>query len=200
MSRRREKLPQNEWTYALELDKVDDSGQEISIEAPEGSKPLLERRLDISGLDELKADLRIEPQAGGVFHVLGRMHAKIIQLCVVTAEPIESLIEEEVEGWFIDHEAGVTSFAKAQKDRVAGASKGHAEVEVMDESEDPEPAVGGQIDLGEFIVQNLSLAINPYPHKEGAHYEYTDAESQDSKRSGARKSPFEALKDWKENR
>ncbi len=200
MSRRREKLPASEWTHALDLETVEPAGLELHLAAPEEAREDLARRLEISSLERLEADLKALPRAGGVFHVCGRFRAKIIQECVVTTDPVDSLIEEEVEGWFVDHEAGVASFAKARKDRDAGTAKGNAEVEIMDESEDPEAAIGGQVDLGEFIVQNLSLAINPYPHKDGVHYDYTDEDPQDSTRSESRKNPFEALKDWKENR
>lgn len=200
MPRRREKLPQNEWTHALDLEDVPEGGLKLTLISPQESKEALERRLDISALESLSADLSVTPQAGGIYYVSGLMTAEIVQECVVTTDPIESRIEEQVEGWFIDREAGVTSFAKAQKDRAAESSKGNVEVEMSDEAEDPETAIGGQIDLGEFLVQNLSLAINPYPHKEGAHYDYTDDVSSKSGALEGRKSPFEALKDWKEKR
>ena len=37
------------------------------------------------------------------------------------------------------------------------------EVEIDPEAEMPEPVVGGKLDLGEILAQELSLALDPYP-------------------------------------
>ena len=201
MSRRRETLPENEWTVALSVDDVPEGGAlSQTLTAPEEVYDDLVRRLDIVRLRRLSADLKIVRQAGGRYHVSGRFSADIIQNCVVTAEPIASKITEPVEGWFLERDEGLASFAKARKDRDVSKSKSHAEVEILDESDDPEPVIGGQIDLGELVVQHLSLAINPYPHKPGARHEFTDDTTKPGQAAPTRKSPFEALKDWKEKR
>ena len=167
------------------------------MEADERARVDLARRLDIEALEALTADLSVSPAKGGVVHVHGQLRAKILQNCVVTLDPLRSTIEEEVEGWFSDEEQMV-SFAKIRKEKQT--RKAHAEVEILDESEDPEPIVNGKIDLGELVTQHLSLAIDPYPHKEGVAYEYTQEKASAGKGSEIRRNPFEALKDWKEKR
>ena len=115
----------------------------------------------------------------------------------MTAEPVTSEIEEDFEGWFADRSQTI-SFAAAKKEREIQTA--HSEVEILDESEDPEPVIGGRIDLGELAAQHLSLAIPPYPRQEGARYDYGDEEEGAREASPLRKNPFEALKDWKEKR
>ena len=200
MPRKREKLPENEWTHALRVDDVPENGLSVNLDMPEDNKAAVIRRINVKDLKTLSASLLVMPQAGGIYNVSGTFKADIVQDCVVTGDPIETLIKESLEGWFIDEEASVASFAKARKDRDVSKGKSHAEVEILDESEDPEPAIAGQIDLGELVVQHLLLAINPYPHKEGAQYDYTDDDSASKDQTLSRKSPFEALKDWKEKR
>ena len=43
----------------------------------------------------------------------------------------------------------------------AAATEG--EVEIDPEAEVPEPLVGGRLDLGEILAEELSLALDPYP-------------------------------------
>ena len=86
----------------------------------------------------------------------------------MSLEAFETELSEDVEGWFADKENRV-SFAAAKKEREV--VKSHAEVEILDEKEDPEAIIDGVIDLGEFTAQHISLAIPPYPHKEGVHYD-----------------------------
>src|SRR6185437_8510044 len=42
------------------------------------------------------------------------------------------------------------------------------EVTLDGEAETIEPIVGGVIDIGEAVAQQLSLALNPFPHAPGA--------------------------------
>ncbi len=184
-------LPQNEWSEWIDTEKLDDKGATVTITADEAARIALARRLNIAGLTSLKADLTVQPTAGGVFEVTGRFSAALTQTCVVSGDPIDTSIEESVEGWFTDREK-MLSFAKARQER--DTKKGHVEVEMLDEREDPEEMVNGHIDLGELVAQHLSLAINPYPHKEGVSFDLGD--DQPLKRA---ENPFEALKTLKKS-
>ena len=78
--------------------------------------------------------------------------------------------------------------------------KHQAEVEILDEREDPEAVIYGRIDLGELVAQHISLAVPAYPQREGVEFEHGDEGIELDKKSPLRKNPFEALKDWKEER
>jgi len=185
----------SEWSYFVEADDID-KPQRFEIEASEKERKDLARRLEIDGINSLKADLTVSPEQGGLrFHVTGTFKANVTQICVVTMDPFKSEVLEQVEGWFEDKSKAV-SFVNAKKER--DVKHNQAEVEVLDESEDPEPLVSGCIDLGELVSQHLSLALDPYPHKEGVKHPYGDDQAQPA--GPVRKSPFEALKEWKERR
>lgn len=187
----------NEWSYFVKIADLGDSAAEFKITPDDAQKADLARRLNIQELENVTGYLTVNPPTGGVIYVEGTLKAKILQECVITLEPIHTEIEEPVEGWFSDEEQ-ILSFAKIKKEKQT--RKAHAEVEILDESDDPEPIVNGKIDLGELVTQHLSLAIDPYPHKEGAEQAYGVEVAAPAKSSEIRRNPFEALKDWKEKR
>lgn len=187
----------NEWSHLLAVDAIGDKPLRLQIAPDEREKTDLARRLGVESVRELSAAVTVSPAKAGIIHVSGRFSADVTQSCVVTLEALENHLEEDFEGWFSD-QAQMVSFAKVRKEKQI--QKAHAEVEVLDESEDPEPVVNGKIDLGELVTQYVSLAVDPYPHKEGVEYENGDDKPAAAKPDGAARNPFEALKDWKEKR
>jgi uncharacterized metal-binding protein YceD (DUF177 family) len=184
----------------MNADRVDNKPIRTKIEASEEQCKNVALRANLPAIDELKADLTIErEQAGRVVHVAGRFNATVTLVCSITADEFEFEIEEPVEGWFEDKESTV-SFMRALKEREGQQVKGGVEVEITPEEEDPEDMINGQIDLGELVVQHLILAIPPYPRKEGAEHDIGDEDIVPAEDSPLRKNPFEALKDWKEQR
>jgi len=189
-------LTEQEWSHFFNVGDIEKGREELTISPSEEECEDIARRVNVLGVKDVSAKLVVK-RDGGAFHVSGQVEAVITQECVVTLDPIDTTISEPVEGWFADKETTV-SFAAAKRER-EGIS-GHSEIEILDESDDPEPLIDNVIDLGELVTQHISLAIPPYPHKEGAEYEVTDDKFKLNENSPLRKNPFEALKDWKENR
>ena len=194
----KKKVIEQEWSYFIEAEDIDAKGTKISIAASEEERRHLSSRLSLEKIDYLEADLTLARQSGSVaVHVQGSFRAKVTQICVVTLEPFDSDMEGEVEGWFADRESTV-SFTEAKRER--DVMKLQGEIEITDERDDPEPMIAGMIDVGELVVQHLSLALPAYPKKEGASHDLTDEDFAVNDKSPLRKNPFEALKDWKEQR
>jgi uncharacterized metal-binding protein YceD (DUF177 family) len=194
----KQELTEQEWSHFFDIQDIEDGKAVVSIEPDEEERQDLARRLNIPVVKSVKAELKIkQPSGANVIHVAGQMQAEITLKCSVSLEEFDMQIDEPIEGWFADKEKTV-SFAAAKRDKEAATSRG--EVEMMEEHEDPEPVIDGAIDLGELVTQHLSLAIPPYPKKEGVHYEFGDDNVEIDEKSPLRKNPFEALKDWKENR
>ena len=191
-------LTEQEWSHFFDVDDLDNGMTKVTIEASEEELQDMARRLDLLSLQSVKADLQLHKERGSRnVHVTGQFEAHVTQNCVVTMDDFQSVLSEPVEGWFADKETAV-SFAAAKRDKEVATSRG--EVEMLDEAEDPEPIIDGVIDLGELVAQHISLAIPTYPHKEGVKYEVGDDNLTLDEKSPLRKNPFEALKDWKENR
>ncbi len=200
MVKKHTQAPINEWSDFINGDRIDSKALRTKIEASEEQRKNVAMRANVPAINALNADLTIErEQAGRVVHVAGRFTAQVMLTCSVTAEEFEIDIEEPVEGWFEDKESTV-SFLKAVKERDGQQQKGGIEVEITPEEEDPEEMINGQIDLGELVVQHLILSIPAYPRIEGAEHSVGDTDALPAEDSPLRKNPFEALKDWKEQR
>ncbi len=194
----RKKVLEQEWSDFIEGEKIDTHGRELKIEASEEQCANLCKRLKVNNIEGLKADLTVKRKpSSAVIHVMGRFQAIVNQTCVVSLEAFDTKIDEPLQGWFIDKESTV-SFAEAKHEREVVKQQG--EIEITDEKDDPESMVDGMIDLGELVVQHVSLALPPYPKKEGVSSEYTDESPPADDKSSLRTNPFEALKDWKEKR
>lgn len=189
----------SEWSYLIEIDDLNKGPRSYRFDASKEQCTDLARRLDVLSVEGASASVTLQKVGGGVVHAIGTLSARVTQGCVVSLVPVESAIEEEFEGWFCD-KTNAVSFAKARNEREA--KKGHTEAEVMEESADPEPIIGGKVDIGELATQHLSLSIDPYPHAEGVSSEFMVGPKGKKEEEGAamRKNPFEALKDWKEKR
>lgn len=193
MSKEKAEYLAPEWSYLIDEDEVTEEPKIYSIEAPDGSLSALAQRYNVVSVDSIKADLEaVRESAGAVVHIMGRFEAKVTQECVVSGELVKNTHEEDFEAWFSDPEA-VVSLTKARRQKEI--ERGGVEAPILEESEDPEPIVEGEIDLGEVVAQFLSLVIDPYPHAEGVQYELGD-EDEEVKRPKA-ENPFAKLKDWK---
>lgn len=145
------------------------------LEASPAERDAVARRLGILAVDRLAAELTVKSLGGRLFRVEGRWEAAVQQACVVTLEPVPARLEGRLEA---SYEAG------------GKAAGGGSEVVVDPEADDPPevlPAEG--VDLGELVVQELAVALDPYPRAPGAE---VPAEFQPS---GAEevKGPFAAL-------
>lgn len=189
----------HEWSYIVDIEKMEAGPKTFQFDASEEQRANMARRLGLISVESAAASVTLQRVGGGVLHAIGTVEAEITQSCVVTLGPVAAHIEDEFEGWFGDKTSAV-SFAKAKTEREA--KKGHVEAEILEESIDPEPIVGGKVDIGELATQYLSLAIDPYPRAPDAPTEFRAGpqSAQNEEGKSLRKNPFEALKDWKEKR
>ena len=123
---------------------------EREIRAATGECQALARRFHLESLGLLAARLRISPWNHNGARVDGALQAHIVQRCVISLQPVPQSVTREFASFFI------TPAAPCQTDLPPQTS--------ALEREDPEPIESDGIDLGELVAQQLSLAIDPYPH------------------------------------
>jgi len=87
--------------------------------------------------------------------VAGHVSATVGQTCVVTLEPIENEVNEEID----------LLFAPAAPADHSGAGV------AIDARDGPEPLTGGVVDLGALATEFLILGVDPHPRKPGAIFE-----------------------------
>jgi uncharacterized metal-binding protein YceD (DUF177 family) len=149
------------WRVPVIVAQIPETGLHRDIEA---DQPAREVMAEVAGLREIlsaNASLDVTPKGGGRFHVAGHVRARIGQTCVVTLDPIENDIDEEVDLIFAPPEQ-IPDLA----DLVDEAAE--SDIEIPDP---PEPIVNGVIDLGRLATDALFLGIDPYPRRKDAVFE-----------------------------
>lgn len=186
--KRKEKAP--EFSRPFETEALEEEPVTMDIEANEEERAELAKRLDVVSVESLSAKLILTRSSGYMIVVDGILSADITQECVVTTEPVQTHIEESFDGYFSEKTDAI-SFAKAKRDKIV--ENQDPEAPFLEEEDDPERVVDGIIDLGELTTQYFSLAIAPYPHKEGVTHELTDDDEQALNKLHKVKNPFAKL-------
>lgn len=189
--------PAPEWSVPVDAQTVTNHPQKLRISAGEGERKALAKRLDIHQINSLSADLTLHREKGNVIHVNGLMKAHVVQSCSISADPVQTQIEETFEGWYADQDR-IVMLAKARHEKLGRLAD--SELPIMDEREDPEPLVNGMIDVGELVVQSLSLSLDAFPRRRGLEEAETVDVLVEPEGQALRKNPFEALKNWKKSK
>ena len=151
------------WRSPVTVAQIPDTGLHRELEASAAERRAM---ADVAGLRDIlsaHADFDVEPKSGGRVQVTGRVRARVGQTCVVTLDPIESEIDEEVDLTFAPE-----AEARRLEDLIEEGQDDEDPPEVADP---PEAIVNGIIDLGRIATDALYLAIDPYPRKPGAVFE-----------------------------
>ena len=149
------------WRVPVVVAQIPEAGSHHEIEAGQQARQAM---ADLAGLREISfasASLDVTPRGKGRFHVGGRVRARVGQTCVVTLDPIESDIDEEVDLIF------------APPDQIPVLADLVDEALESDEAipDPPEPIENGIIDLGRLATDALFLGIDPYPRRPDAIFE-----------------------------
>lgn len=153
------------FSKVISLDDMPLPGFDWRIEADEAARKAIAERLQIPEVTRLAGELHVMRNSDGI-DLSGRLGATLQRLCVASLEPMEETVSEAFEIRFsTDAEPG-----------------GDIDVDA------PEPFPEEGLDLAEILVQQLALAMAPYPHKEGVR-----PLAEDYGGSG-HVSPFDALK------
>ncbi|MAE50216.1 MAG: hypothetical protein CMH27_00225 [Micavibrio sp.] len=183
------------WSHIIEADKAGNEIETLTITPNAQQLKALAEHYDIDSIDNLSADLTLKRIRGGlVVHITGHFAADIQQQCVVSLEPIQTHIEEDFEAWYGDTDQAV-SFTKAKQQKEM--QKQHGEAPIVPEQDDPEPIIDGKLDLGDIVMQFVSLAIDPYPTKQGIELGEGEVPAV-REPAPERKNPFAKLQEWKD--
>jgi uncharacterized metal-binding protein YceD (DUF177 family) len=146
------------WSVPIAIHDVPETGRNFTLIADERTREAVAKLAGLRSLPRLEAQFEVTPRGRDGLHVAGTISATVGQDCVVTLEPIDSEIEEQVD----------LVFAPPAAPTVMEEEGEHVEVTPVDA---PEPLIGGGIDLGAIASEFLLLAIDPYPRKAGAAFE-----------------------------
>jgi len=144
------------------------------LEADEVARRAIARFLELEVLSSFKGTVGAKPWLDGV-DLFGHLEAKVTRVCGVSLEPFEQTIEE-----------GFRVRVVPSGSSNIWVPPGGEDVSLdLDGDDPPEVLTGDRVDLAALLVEQLALALPPFPRKPGAVFESPDHD--------APLSPFAAL-------
>lgn len=176
------------FSYPVKVGHISVNPVTVHLEADAAELTELARLWGVVEVKSLDADLQMTRWKKDGVRLKGKVNARIVQSCVVTLDPVESQIEEELDQIFVPEGSKLARIV----------ANDVAEMVLDPEGPDsPETFVGDSIDAGAVVSEFAALAIDPYPRKQGV--EFVDHLESDAEQPSARPNPFAVLKDWKKD-
>lgn len=165
-------------SYPIDVRRLPQKGFPVVVQPSTKELGELARAHDLVSVDAFHAELLVREWKRGGVSVTGRVRASIVQECVVTLEPVEAAIDEEIDTIFVPEGSPLSRDTIDEGELVLSA----------DASDPPETFNGVTIDVGAVAEEFFALGVDPYPRKPGAALPSAgSAEDGDS--------PFAALRD-----
>ena len=143
-------MSSNPFSKLAHIPDLSAKGGNFTLEATPDQCDAVAKRLDIPAVRSLQATLHLKPIDRGV-HLDGQLSATLERRCVASLEPLEEIIDETMQLTF-------SREANLKKDGD----------DFIFDHEDEELLEGDDLDLGDIVIQQLALAMEPYPRKSGA--------------------------------
>ena len=160
----------SEMPQVIDIRNIPDTGKVFDLKATPEQLKAIANRLKLVDLKSLTAHVEVKGQTR--IKVRGTFEARVTYQCVVTLEPFEESIINSFN----------TVFEKS--------SRQETELDLDMEAEDIEPLESDYLDIGEYIIQQLSLSLDLFPKKnKGLVFSYEEGKEEDDAYH-----PFDKLK------
>ena len=155
-----------ELSRPIPADRVGASGLTVAVEATADECAAIASRLLVPSVEAVRCNWSLRPAPGGAVEAEGSLRARLHQECVVSLDAFATEVVEEFAVRFVP----------------AGTESDDA-----DDPDEPDELLiqDGTLELGEATVEQLALALDPYPRKPGAVLPEDAADPPDN--------PFDAL-------
>jgi len=139
----------SELTRPVVLSKIGPTGLVVVVRATAEECAAIAVRMGIPAVQSLECVFHLTVEDDGVTVLaLGKLRAEMTRECVVSAEDFDTSVEDAFEVRFVP----------------SGQERDDPDPDLPDEI----PYTPGSIELGEAAVEQLGLALDPYPRIEGA--------------------------------
>jgi hypothetical protein len=150
------------WSHAQA--EIPDAGLAVRRDADAAELRALAGALAVLSCPALRAEYAIRRIGEARYLMTGHVRGAVTQACVVTLEPVEQQIDERI-------------LVEVAADAPAGAAGERGDRAVLAEEAEVEPLVGGCIEAGRIVFETFAAAVDPYPRKEGATFDWRDPAS-----------------------
>jgi hypothetical protein len=177
--------PSQIFSHPVAVAEIPEQGVDVSLSADAATRAALAKADRLVGIAMLEADFHVARQGLARFNVTGTVRAKITQTCVLTLEPFDSDLVEEVDVDFAEPSTAVQSDAQAgaragarvraqASDQASAQASDHGDAQfgaaAWADRDPPDPIENGAIDLGALAAEFFALGLDPYPRKPGAEF------------------------------
>lgn len=170
--------------HLVSVNRLPNAGMPVVLTADEKELKRLAAAHDVVEVTSFTAEMLVKKWRKDGVKVTGTVTAQIVQNCVVTLEPLNNTVRNGIEAVFVPENS------KLARPPVAG----EGEIVIDYDGPDlPETFAGEAIDVGALAEEMFSLAIDPYPRKDGAAFEFVDKASTEAE---AKPSHFARLIDF----
>jgi hypothetical protein len=149
------------FAYEVKVSHVSANPITVRIAADTADLKRLARQWGVPKVLKFEAELSLGRWKRDGVRVKGHVSSEIVQDCVVTLDPVQQQIEEDVEAVFLPENSRL-----AQR-----AVDGNGEMFLDPDGPDlPELFSGDSIDVGAVAAEFAALSIDEYPRKPGLDY------------------------------
>ena len=134
----------------VEVGSVVRTPKRFHISAREVQRAAIARRIGVVRIDRFEAAIAVRRTPVDLIQLQGSLSADVVQECVITLDPIGARIQVEIDNYYSEFPREMPS--------------GTDDLALGDENW-PELVEDGWIDLGDAVIQELAVAIDPYPRK-----------------------------------
>lgn len=137
----------SEMPRPVAVDRIGTAGMDMAVEATPNELAAIAARLRLPAVARLRCVFRLKRLDGSIIEASGALDAAVVQTCVVSLDKFPQAVGENFLVRFVPD----------------GTESDDDDPDSPDEI--PYPA--GAIDVGEAAIEQLALALDPYPRKPG---------------------------------
>ncbi len=129
----------------------------MSFEVPAAAREAIAALFEVDAIDAIRAVLKLARESTNEYVVEGSFQAEVGQTCIVTLEPVRS----NLSGAF------TRRYRTVPQSRLRKIT---SDLEMVAGDDEIETLKGSSLDLAAPVLEELSLAIDPYPRAPGAEF------------------------------
>ncbi|EYS92092.1 hypothetical protein X471_00381 [Bartonella bacilliformis str. Heidi Mejia] len=173
------------FSYPVSVSSLPVKGIKVHICADQQECAHLAKNHDLLEVKFCEGEFQILPWKKRGVYIKGLLRANIIQSCVVTLEPLENNIHENIEVVFVPEGSNLL-----KPEMLEDTGELFLDAEGPDA---PEIFYGDKIDIGAIVEEFFELSIDRYPRKENISMNILENSEDIEEKS----SPFSILKEWR---
>ena len=170
--------------HFYDLNDLSRAGDDVRVVADEAACARIAAWAEVISVSGFSANISLRKISPTRFTVEGTLNADVMQACVVTLEPVPAHIEREFTRELILRAGRHAALAESEAGGELTLAAGDDDV--------PEEITSSRYDLAAPLLEEFSLALDPYPRAPGVAFEAPKDEA-------APESPFAVLKALKKS-